>query len=170
MITLQIPKQKLTEIEEGVTTLYEVIYKDDNMGLDITDKNNGWDTVVHLGCKKDWETTKDSYDRLMLLFACNIKVEDYHPDWYTHCFIADFLWENRTIFEKFFNKHNSNQFTPSYFKEELQRQGKDLSPDEDTGFYESFMLPFESLLEGHYSPQDYEELFRALCKEALIVL
>jgi hypothetical protein len=169
MITLQIPKQKTTEIQKGVTTLYEAIHKDDSMGLDITDQEGGWDMEAYLGCEKSWEATQDSYDRLMLLFACNIKVEGYHPDWDTQCYIADFLWENRRVFEKFFNKHNANEYRPIYFQRELQRRGKDLSPDEDTGFYESFIKPFISLVEGYYSPDDYEELFRDLCKEALIV-
>ena len=146
-ITLKIP-------EKTIATLYEASQV--TGGLDIADKD--WDMGVYFECPKSWEEANDGYDKFMLLLGCNIRVEQFSEDWYTTCYIAEFMWENRDVFDKFFNENNRKGYRPMDYK--------DLDPEADTGFYEAYMEPFESLLIGNYSDDDYMTLYKMLAAKA----
>ena len=157
MITLKIPTTIRSEEGLGMT-LYEASQLSE--GLDITDKI--WDIGIYFECPANWEeATDDSYDRFMLLLGCNIKVAKWRPKGYTICDIAGFMWENRDVFGPFFNENNREGYRPADYGD-----SEELDPEEDSGFYEAFMQPFESLLAGNYTDEDYQELYEKLSMKA----
>lgn len=147
MITLQIPELK-------VQTLYEACLLTN--GLDIADRD--WDMGIYFECGKTWNDAVDWYEKLMMIFGINIRVERMDTVGYTTCMIADFLWENRDVFDVFFNEHNRHGYRPKDYN--------NLDPELDTGFFEAYMQPFESLLAGNYTDDDYKELYQMLSDKA----
>ena len=137
-----------TEIEPAAITLHQAIVKT-GYGFDIADKD--WDWGTYFDCPATWDECNDYYDRCCLLFALNIKVEEIRQDWYSPCYVADFLWEHRDAFGKFFDEENREGYRPCDYS--------DIAPDEDTGFLEAYLEPFESLLIGNYSESDYKKLY-----------
>ena len=142
-ITLTIPEKKPNK------TLYERIVEED--GIDLADVD--WDWCTFIDCPTSWEEAKDGYDKFTLLCALNMIIDE------NDCAdVAAFLWENRDIFEPFFNKKNRSGYRPMDYE--------DISPDEDGGFYEAYMVPMENLICGNYSDKDYQELYEAFVKKA----
>lgn len=145
-LTLKIP-------EPRIVTLYEARLA--AKGLDIADDT--YDIGIYFDCARSWKEAKDGYDKFMLLLGCNILVKKYNPDWYTVCYISEFMWDNRDIFDPFFNENNREGYRPMDYK--------DLNPEKDSGFYEAYIQPFESLLSGGYSDEDYQTLYDAFVKK-----
>lgn len=137
-------------------SLYEVLQIAGSDGCDICDDDYDWG--VYLGFQESWEKCTDFYDKCMLLFALNLKCSGYHPDRYSSCDVAKFIWRNREPFERFMNEENRTEYRPRYW----QKKGETIDPDEDGVFYDVYMTTFESLIVGNYSEHDYQKLFKYL--------
>ena len=147
-----------TEIKpEANRPLYEVIREVNQDGFDICD--NDWDWGTYFGCEMSWEKCRDFYEKCMLLFALNIKCIIFNDNWYSPCLVKEFIWENKEVFTKFFNEENKEDYRP------MDYEGHELDPNVDDGFYEAYMEPMESLIEGNYSERQYKKLFEMLTKE-----
>lgn len=156
---------KIPEMHKPAT-LYEMIQLNNYNGVDIYDDT--WDLAVFLECPENWEAATDNYDKLMLLFALNLRTvfetrpaDEQNDPLDTSsvcCAIGTFLWEHRDVFDPFFNAHNRAGYRPKDYA--------DLDPDKDSGFYSAYMMPFESLVVGNYSDKDYGELYDALLKSS----
>ena len=129
-----------------------------NTDLDICDRD--WDMGVAFWTEKDplHDKEADGYDKLMFIIAANTIYDEYRKDWYTPVNLGTFMWENRDIFDPFFNKNNRAGYRPKDYDE--------LDPEADTGFFEAYMQPLESLIVGNYSDRAYEELADKFIKKA----
>jgi hypothetical protein len=141
-------------------SLYEAIMFTNGEGFDICDID--WDWGTYLGIEKDWkgcadkETGKpDYYYAFMLFLAINIKCKEVRPKWYSPCYIGEFVKKNMNVLRDFFNKHNREGYRP------MDYENAD-DDSKDDGFYEAYMLPLESMIEGNYCDSDYKELYYAL--------
>lgn len=142
-ITLTIPEKKANK------TVYERVIEED--GIDLADVD--WDWCTFIDCPTSWEEAKDGYDKFTLLCALSMIIDE------NDCAdVGAFLWENKDVFEPFFNKNNRYGYRPKDYD--------DPQPDTDDGFYEAYMMPFGSLLVGNYSDKDYEYLYNALAAKA----
>ena len=152
-------KHTATFDENNVTTLYEALHFCGG-GTDICDSD--WDLCVYFETSETEEPDEDAYDRFMRVIALNLLIDEperYVPaDGYPSCRIADFMWENRDIFEPFFNENNRDGYRPEDYDE--------LSPSFDSGFYEAYMMPFESLVVGNYTEEDYDYLTKKFREKA----
>lgn len=148
-INLTIPQKKLE-------TLYDVIISSGD--VDICDEDWDFENCFVTG-GETWSDCADYYDCLMLLFALNLKVLHYYPEYSSvTCNIAEFLWDHKEVMNSFMEDNNTWSHTPGYYKE--------ISPDCDSGFYETYMMTFASLINGNYSERQYEELFKALVSDS----
>jgi len=145
MISQDIPnKQEIT--------LYEAIH---HYGKDQDIADTIFDFAVYFSCAKSWEKCRDDdYEKCMLLFALNIKVESINQD-YTICKITDFIEEHRKEFDDFFNEVHKEQWQP--------RNMKAISCD-DEEYYDFYIMCFESLVAGNYGEKDYTRLYEILTK------
>lgn len=145
---------KLDEKEEPKLTLWQMMKLTNEDCLDITDEDWDWGIAMCVNLDKDAEEGEepDWYDRFMKVICMNINVIKYQPDYYTITDIAKFMWDNKDIFEPWFNENNGEGYRPKDYPE--------LEPNADTGFYEAYMEPMECLIAGNYSDEDYKELYR----------
>lgn len=144
--------------ERSMKKLYELMRDIKFDGCDVSD--TVWDWGTFFSCAKNWEACNDAYDRFCLLLALNVDViGPYQEDWYTACDWGKFMWDNNDVFGPWFNKHNREGYRPKDYK--------GLDPKKDTGFYEAYMQPLESLLCGNYSEESYDELFKKLSKKCI---
>lgn len=143
------------EIKLEDVSLYQMICHVGS-GFDICDDEYDWG--VYMDCYKSWEECDDYYDRIILLFALNIRCVKYNDDWYSPCKVSEFIAENIKAFRQFFNEENREGYRPMDYE-----NADDSHSDE--GFYEAYMMPLESLIAGNYSEDDYEKLYKLLIKE-----
>ena len=143
-------KIKLDNSPAPEMTLWQLMQMLHNGDLDITGTRWDWGTCMCVDLEPGED--EDYYNKFMRLICMNIKVLKYKPDWYTQTTIEDFMWNNRDIFKPFFNENNRVGYRPKDYK--------GISPDADTGFYEAYMEPLESLMVGNYTDEDYEYLYK----------
>lgn len=144
MINQEIPSKK--EI-----TLYEAIH---HYGNDKDIADTIFDYAVYFTCEKDFKNCNDDYDKCMLLFALNIKVESINED-YTICKITDFIEEHRKEFDDFFNQVH---------KEEWQPRNMEKISVNDEEYYDFYIKCFDYLVIGNYGKKDYTKLCKILTK------
>jgi len=142
--------------KEKLLSLWDTMKKYDNCCLDITGKEWDWGVAVCLDLEEP-EDESDYYCMFMHYVCINIQVTKYVPDWYTQTTIEEFLWENRDVFEPFFNENNREGYRPKDYDQ--------IDPNEDTGFYEAYMMPMESLISGNYSESAYKRLYKKLIEK-----
>ena len=136
-------------------SFYEAMRSAGMDGCDICDVD--WDWGIYLGVPEagSLDECEDSYDKLMLLFCLNIRCKEVRPDWYSPCYVAAFVEENRAAFDKFLEEENREGYRPSDYDAPLKA-------DEDEGYYEVYMQSMECLIAGNYCESDYEKLVRYL--------
>ena len=122
-------------------------------GFDICDKIWDWGTYFEMPSPDIKEEELDYYDKCMRLFALNIEFEKYQKDWYSICNVADFIWDNKKKFDKFFNEVNSEDWQPKNWN---------INDKEDEEFYDTYLYCFEQLVNGNYSEEDYKRLYEIL--------
>lgn len=148
---------KIKEEEMPKMSLYQLMKLTKEDCLDITGEDWDWGTAMCINLDSNDET--DGYNNLMKLICMNIDVIKYQPDWYTITTIEDFMWDNKDVFEPWFNKNNRMGYRPKDYKH--------IDPKEDSGFYEAYMEPLESLICGNYSDSDYHDLYKKLIKKGI---
>lgn len=133
-------------------SIYETLRLVGQNDLDFCD--NDWDFGVNMGCENSFEECHDYYDKFMLLLCLNIKCLKVNTDWYSPCDFVSFFEENKKPIDKFLNEENREGFRPKDYKS--------LNPKEDSGYYEVYFMSFENLINGNYSENNYEKLYKLL--------
>ena len=140
--------------QPATVTLYEALRAANMDECDISDFDWDWGNCIVLPEAKSIEECEDAYEKFILLVALNLKTKAIER-WYTPCDVCGFIEENRAAFERFFNEENREGYRPKDYEGPLK-------PDEDEGYFEAFMLPLGSLLNGDYCEDNYEKLVNML--------
>lgn len=130
-------------------TLYELFQLCDIESTDIGDDVYDW--CENFSCYTDKSKCKEYYDKLMRFFAIKIECDRYRPNWYSNCFVSNFIRENIEVFTKFLNEENIEGHRPMDYANE---------PMDDELFYDLYMGSMRFLIAGEYSEKQYEKLFK----------
>lgn len=132
-------------------------------GFDVGDVD--WDWESYFSCKNpESEEFGDAYDSFMYLLGeltpvTRIRFDEDNESYFVIADFSGMLWNHRKVFEKFFNEQNRPGYRPCDYP--------GCRYDEDSGFYEAFMMPLASLMAGDYTEDDYQELYDALMQSWL---
>lgn len=121
-------------------------------------------TDVTKPCKKDADGDRsyDNYDRYVKLVMLNLPViRSIQQEDTVVCNCSDFIIDWYNAYKRFVNEEHREEYTEEWYR----RQGLELSPDEDEGFYEVFLETFFQLLNGQYSERQYGVLTNYLLYE-----
>lgn len=131
-------------------TIYEFLsFCEDVDGLDIGD--DVYDFVTHIDCKLKKGQCKDNYDKCMRYLCTQMELGNYRPNWYSTCYISEYIKKNIVAFNRFMNEENDEKFQPQHYEE-----------IDDETFYDLYLNTFENLVAGNYADEDYEKLLRYL--------
>lgn len=122
-------------------------------GLDIEDYT--FDFLNYFECYKTFKECNDYYDKLMLVFGLNIKVESGR-DGFACCHISEFLREHHHTFKNFmiWAYREDSLFNPKNWE-------KDYTID-DEEFYDTYLDTFKDLINGNFSDTHYKNLYEML--------
>lgn len=146
--------------------------------VDLTDLD--WDIETTLVLGDNWEYTDvtkpcqedvddehkyDNYDRYVKLVLLNLPViRKAKREGTVVCDCAGFIMNWYNAYKRFVNEENREEYTEEWYT----RNGLDLSPDVDEGFYEVFLETFFQLLNGQYSERQYGVLTNYLLYEGYL--
>lgn len=125
----------------------------DGGGLDIAAEDFDWGN--YFDCPIRIEDVQDGYDACMYFFGQEINCLHFMSDWYSACDVEKFILRYLPVFRDFFNENNREGYRPMDYERADHA-------DEDEGFYEAYIMPFESLINGNYTEDDYLELVTRL--------
>ena len=80
-----------------------------------------------------------------------MELGNYRPNWYSTCYISEYIKKNIVAFNRFMNEENDEKFQPQHYEE-----------IDDETFYDLYLNTFENLVAGNYADEDYEKLLRYL--------
>lgn len=134
-------------------------------GVDVGDVD--WDWEAYFSCKNpddESEEFVDAYDSFMYLLGeltpvTRIRADEDSKSYFVIADFSGMLWNHREVFEKFFNEQNRVGYRPCDYP--------GCRYDEDSGFYEAFMMPLTGLMAGVYAEEDYQELYETLMQSWL---
>ena len=128
--------------------IYEFMKFSNKWGFDIGDEIFDWGNYFEVD---NYNTSKDSYDTLMVYFANNIEMVNYNEDWYSCCKISEFIQAHRKAFDKFMVECNNKYYQPN-----------DKVSMDDEEFFDLYISTFANLINGNYAVEDYELLYELL--------
>lgn len=136
-------------------TIYEYSKFANDFGFDIGDVK--WDFGMYLACPEKEEECEDGYDKLMFFIANNIKMEGYSRDWYSPCYISEFINKYRPVFESFLNDEYIEGYRPmDYSTEELD------IVEEDSIMIDVYLPALQNLAIGNFASDSYDILYNML--------
>lgn len=131
-------------------TIYELLsFVEGIDGIDIGD--DVYDFVTHIDCHIKKGECKDNYDKCMRYLCTQLELSCYRPNWYSNCYISEYIKKNIDAFTKFMDEENDEKFKPKNYED-----------IDDEMFYDLYLNTFENLVVGNYADQDYEKLLNYL--------
>ena len=123
-------------------------------GFDIADDIFDWGNYFGYN-----EKSNDCYDKVLDFMAEHIEFVKYQKEWYSICKITDFIVKYQKQFDKFLNEVYKKEYTPKYLceKYDIPRISED-----DELFYDIYFEMFSSLINGNFSDNNYELLYKIL--------
>lgn len=131
-------------------TIYELLsFVEGIDGIDIGD--DVFDFVTHIDCHIKKGDCQDNYDKCMRYLCTQLELSNYKPNWYSNCYISEYIKKNIVAFDRFMNEENEEKFQPQNYDD-----------IDDETFYDLYLNTFENLVVGNYADEDYEKLLRYL--------
>lgn len=123
-------------------------------GFDIADDIFDWGNYFGYDLESD-----DYYDKLLDFMADHIEFVKYQKDWYSICKITDFIVKYQDKFDKFLNEVYLEEYTPKYL---CKKYNMPKISEDDELFYDVYFDMFANLLNGNFSDEEYEKLYKIL--------